>query len=531
MPDTAPIERQEDLKSLRLKNRIRRELLEAQRIEQLETQSKTRRLKEWWYTDWVNPYLDLISASQGHTSQFGVANRWQRRRGGNYPIYRSEEELALLRFPSRWIAATNTYGIGLMNGIMGYCLGSGLTYRAVPKEKDDHKSAEPLCKAVQTIIDDFLEMNDWYGGEKPGFEEECFNRSIEDGEFIAISFVNRGQTQQRNMEPEQLTIPPGSSDEEWSFGIKTDPKDAENPLAYNIAWDEGKSECQEFTPDEVTHYRRNCKRSSKRGVPEFTFDTYDALDLASKLRGNMGEGAAQQASIAQVMTFKNGSQSDIQAVATGANSYQDFDPYTGQQIGVRKTKRGTTEYLPDSQQYIAGPAASNASAHNEILQMLVRSVCARWNAPEWLGTSDASNNNRASGMNAERSFINTVKRNQRRFCAVLRKIVWKAVREYIEYGLISGVSWEMVENTIDLKVEAPNPEPESEIESAQVAAIEIPLGVQSRQAYAQQKGRDWDQIESDNRTYESMNSGEPTDKQVKDANDTTQNTDDEGNET
>jgi hypothetical protein len=184
MTEDSPTERQEDLKSLRLKNRIRRERIESKRLEIAETQVKSRKLKEWWYTDWVNPYLDLISASQGHTSQFGVANRWQRNKGGNYPIYRSEQELALLRFPSRWIAATNTYGIGLINGLMGYVLGSGLTYRVVPRDKDDSNTTKMLAKALQTVVDDFLEDNDWYGGELPGFEEEYFTRSIEDGETV-----------------------------------------------------------------------------------------------------------------------------------------------------------------------------------------------------------------------------------------------------------------------------------------------------------------------------------------------------------
>ena len=40
------------------------------------------------------------------------------------------------------------------------------------------------------------------------------------------------------------------------------------------------------------------------------------------------------------------------------------------------------------------------------------------------------------------------------------------------------------------------------LEESQRAAIEIPLGVDSRQRYAQEQGRDWHQIETDNEEYQ-----------------------------
>lgn len=497
--DDTPLERQGDLKSLRQKNKFRIEQLRAKDIE---AEEKRRRMKESWTTDWVAPWLDAWTASRGEFGVFGGVGQWPKRNGQFFPLYRSEGELALLRFPSRWLCATNSYAIGLVNGLTGYMIGSGLTYRVTTKKKEDAESNADLVAVLQSIVDDTLEANEWYGGELPGFEEEYFQRTVEDGEAIATHWLGAdGMTQFRFAEPEQLTAPRGETNGEWSYGVKVDPKDAERPLAYNIAYDEAKQECEEFDPEHVTHFRRNVKRASKRGVPDFSHLSYESLDAAAKLIGNSGEAAAQQASIVAVMTHKTGTQSEIEAVAMG-HDFNDWNPYSGQQIGVRKSRKGTTEHIPDSQSYTTGPAASNATAHLEILHALIRCGGVRWNAPDWLGSGNASGNTFANADASLTTFINRVIREQRRYCAAYKRMVWWAVEQFVRTVGKVGKSWEEIAAVIMLAVEAPNPVQKDPLADAQVAQIEIPLGVQSRQAYAQEMGRDWKQIENDNREWE-----------------------------
>lgn len=506
--DDTPLERQESLKELRQRNRLRIEQIRAQQLDAAEKQTKARQLREWWNTDWVSPYIDAVRTSYGNMSPFGYTGQWQRKQGQNFPLYRSEQELSLLRFPSRWLCSTNSYAIGFVNGLTGYMIGSGLTYRVMAKRKEDVESNQGLIDALQEVVDNILEENEWYGGELPGFEEEYFQRSVEDGEAIATHWVgDDGITQFRFADPEQLTQPLGTQSDEWSFGVKTDPRDAERPLAYNVAYDESKRDCEEFDADRVTHFRRNVKRSSKRGVPDFSFDTYEALDAASKLKGNMGEAAAQQASIVSVMQFKTGTQAEIQAVATGSDFY-DFDQYSGQQIGIRKSRKGTNEYLPDSQSYVSGPAASNATAHLEILHALLRCGGVRWNAPDWLGSGNASGNTFSNADASLTTFVNRVTREQRRYCAAYKRMVWWAVEQFVAVKGIGGKSWDEIKSLLALSVEAPSPIQKDPLSDAQVAAIEIPLGVQSRQSYAQEKGRDWKQIESENQEWETDHGGD-----------------------
>jgi hypothetical protein len=226
----------------------------------------------------------------------------------------------------------------------------------------------------------------------------------------------------------------------------------------------------------------------------------------------MGEAAAEQASLVAVMKFKTGTQAEIQAVATGENNFYVPDPYTdGQQIGVRKTRRGTREYLPDSQEYTTGPAATNAEAHSAVLQMLLRGVCVRWNMPEWFGSADSSQTNRANGVTAERNSVNRILREQRRYSAAFRRMIWSGVEHYARTRGIAGKSWEEIVLLVDLEAQAPKPVTPDPLVAAQVAAIEIPMGTQSPQGYMQDVGRDPKQVDADNEEWKATHEALMTD--------------------
>lgn len=497
-----------DYRTIRRQNKLRRELIESRRLESIE---RSARVRESWQTDWVPAYLSMLTDTRGETSAWGPSSLWQRKHGQNYPVFRTEAELSLLRFPSRWLCATNGYAIGFKNGLAGYVLGTGCTYRITARP--DAENTDDLVKSVQAVVAEILEANEWFGGEQPGLEDEFFDRTIEDGEAIVIAYPPdaAGITQFRFAEAEQLTQPPATTPEEWSFGIRVHPDDVQTPLGYWIRWSENAADGQEFAANVVTHFRRNAKRTIKRGVPEFAFSTFDAFDHAAKLLDNMGDASVQRESIVATMQFDTGTRSEIQAVHTSGSDYYVPDEYGGAPQAVRKSRKGTWEYLPGSQNYIAGPAASNATAHVSVLQSILRAVATRWNAPEWLTSSDASNSAYASSLTAESQFVKRILREQRRYCSTYRRMIWRAVEQYANTrGGIGGRPWSDIVALVDLAVEAPNPTSRNNVEDAQVAAIEIPLGVQSPQAYMQSKGRDAKQIEADNAEWSANHAADPT---------------------
>lgn len=493
------------LAAKRRSNRLIVESIREKKLKRLERiQGRREDLLEAMSFDWVTPYADLLDRFRREPEFTGPSSSFWRRNGKNYPIFQSEQELALLRAPARILCSTNSYAIGLLEGLTSYVVGPGYTYRAAKVKESD--APDDLQVAAQRVVDEFIERSEWYGGEQPGLEEELFWRSCEDGEFLLVHYViDNGLTEVRTAEPEQLTAPPGGGTE-WSFGIRTDPGDVQRPLGYWLYFGDSPADGEEFSPEEVTHYRKNVKRSIKRGMTDFSFDTLDALELASRLRTNLGDSAAQQAAIVGIRQHESGSKEDITAWTQSEADWTERDALTGKEMPTRRHKRGEWQDFGKGTSYIGGPIAQSQPIHLQVLQGVLRSAGQRWNAPEWLPSADSSNSNYASSLVGESPFVRRVVRAQRGYKSAFRRTMLVVLENFCRHrGLYASGrfwSWEEVRKHIDVIVEAPSPETRNKQTEAQTAQIEIPLGVDSRQRYAQSQGRDWDQIQADNEQYQ-----------------------------
>ncbi len=321
--------------------------------------------------------------------------------------------------------------------------------------------------------------------------------------------------QVRTAEPEQLTEPPVEClehGESAEFGVITPREDAQQSLGYWVQHGDTRDDGERLPPDRVTHLKRNARRSMKRGITDFCFDALDAMYLAGRLRTNLAEGAAQQAGIVGVRQHESGSRDDIQKA--WADDPADYEQRSigGKTTPVRRYRGGEWEDVPKGTMYIPGPGAQNAPAHVQVLQACLRSVGVKWNAPEWLVSGDASNNNFASSLVAESPFVKTVLRQQRRYREAFRAPAWYALEHWCRVcGLTVGgrtLGWEDVRRLVELVVEAPSPEARDRTAEAQRAAIEIPLGVESRQGYCQRQGRDYEQVQADNAAYDEEHGGD-----------------------
>ena len=491
------------LNEQRAQNRLRVEQIRGHRLDALaKKQSYRRELQEALAYDWVGPYTDLLAQNRRDPVIGGISTANDRRRGDNYPIFRSEQELALLRAPARILCSTNSYAQGLLEGLTSYVVGTGFTYRVSVREDSDD-APHGLAKVCQRVIDDFTEASEWYGGEMPGLEEELFWRSCEDGEFFLLHCERAdGGTDVRTAEPEQITQPPGTDQKEWSYGVRTDTEDVQKPLGYWYTWTGIASDGEEYSPDEVTHYRRNVKRSIKRGLTDFSFDTLDALTGASTLRSNLGDTAAQQAAIVAVMQHQTGTQQDIEKYVDDQSEWDSRDPLTNSSTPTRRNRKGQFLDISKNQQYVSGPLAQSSPIHLQVLGACLRGAGVRWNAPEWLVSGDASNNNYASSLTAESPFTKTVQRKQKSLGTAFVRTMWVVLQNWYKvHGIHAmGRSWSYadIKALLSITAEARSPETRDKLAEAQQASIEIPLGVDSRQRYAQQQGRDWERIEADN---------------------------------
>jgi hypothetical protein len=495
----------EQLKEKRAANELIVESVREARLKRWQ-QKESRRadLYESLNIDWVTPYMDLLDRFRQDPVYAGPSAYWNRRYGKNFPIFQTETDLSILRAPARILCATNGYAIGTLEGLTSYVVGPGFTYRC--KVKDDSDAPEELAKACQKIIEEFHERSQWYGGEMPGLEEELFWRSCEDGEYILDhTCMADGHTEVRTIEPEQLTQKPQGDPFEWMFGVRTDPEDVQTPLGYWIYWGNSPVEGEEYSPDDIVHFRRNTKRSIKRGLTDFSFDTLETFENAARLRSNMGDAGAQQASIVGVRQHEAATGDDIQSWTQADADWTVQDPITGDTEYVRQMKKGGWQDMPKGMNYVPGPIAQSQPIHIQVLQMCLRSCGQRWNAPEWLPSADASNNNFASSLTAESPFVKTVIRRQRNYGMAFTRTHWIVLRNWwTKRGIhAAGREWDWTEikRAIDISAEAISPEARDRLQEANKAAIEIPLGVESRQRYAQSQGRDFAQIAKDNEQY------------------------------
>jgi hypothetical protein len=469
---------------------IRENLEEQIRINHL--QRKVKLAESYADSDyWLSSYVDLLARyKDGGQMAYPITQPTDRRYGGNFPFWYSEQQLSLIRAQARLITTMSPNAQGLVNGLCSYVIGSGYQYDVV--EKPNRNVPENIMIRIQDTIDKFIEENAW-----SEMEQELFTRSREDGEFFLRLFAQEdGSTMVRVVEPEQVFMPPGGSLYDFSYGIKTDPDDVCNILGYSVAYvasagEDGSSNpmsAEEVPADEMIHMKVNVKRNIKRGLSDFSYDTLDAFAVATKLRTNLGEGAAVQAAIAGVRQHDASSVGQVDTFINSSSDYTQYSPVTQKGTDFQQIKSGTFMDIPKGMNYVPPPAAANSQGHLDIMQALLRSAGNRHNAPEWLVSADASNNNYASSMTAESPFLRHCKRLQKLYERTFLRVIRAVIQNAIDAGKLPQATMKY----IDIVATAPQLEVQDTAGTANANQTYVTLGIKSRQTVAQELGLDWD---------------------------------------
>lgn len=475
------------------RERNRRIALEEQiRADSLERQVKRRkgitegRIDEW---DWLGPWRDVL-LDRMFDPNFGgppVASQ-QRKDGSDFPFFANEIQLGVLRDSSRLLCKTNSNAAGLLRGLRSYTIGTGATVRCVAKNEADQKFAD----TAQAECDHFIRINKFARRQK-----EFFTRSRRDGEGLFRLFPQpNGTCLLRFVWPEQLRQPPNYTLEEYAYGVRVDLDDMETATEYAI-WpttlDAGYE--PEFVPaDEVIAVHCNVDSGVRRGVPDFAFGVGDRLNSADKLLTNMGEGSALQAAIAYIRQHMNAPVETIRAFAADDADRTRSDPTTGKSKYLKKFEPGLIVDTGTNTNFLPSPYNAGIPGHLSVAQALIRSACANWNAPEWLGSSDASNNNFASSLTAESPFILGIKDEQETYCDAFRvlfeRVLWFASQS-------GGRLPDDILDRLDVIVTLPDPTVRDPLQFAQANQIKIASGWKSPQMCADEEGIDYAQVVQD----------------------------------
>lgn len=469
-----------------------------QQREELEEQIRLKRLQRaaklnesYADTDyWLTAYADLLARyKDGFALAYPITQPTDRRWGGNFPFWYSEQQLGLIRAQARLLATMSPNAQGLLNGVCSYVIGTGYQYDVVAKP--NREIPDKVLTDIQDAIDRFIDDNAW-----SELEQELFTRSRQDGEFFLRLFPqNNGRMMVRVIEPEQVFMPPGSQLANYGYGIKTDPDDVCNVISYSVSYvapggegGDSAMACEDVPADEIVHCKVNVPRNIKRGLTDFSYDTLDAFMVASKLRNNLGEGAAVQAAIAGVRQHDAASFNQVDTFVNTNTDYANYSPVTQRATSFEQIKSGTFIDIPKGMNYVPPPSAANPDAHLNIFQALLRSAGNRHNAPEWLVSADASNNNYASSMTAESPFLRHCKRLQKFYERPFIRVIKAAIQNAIDAGRLPL----KILDHVDITATAPQLEVQDLAGAANANQSYVSMGVKSRQTVAQELGLDWD---------------------------------------
>lgn len=486
------------------------ELREAQlELHALRAKHILRRVKESFAFDgygYASAWHEIPPITPAGQQFIPLGSPTAHRHGTNWPFFQNEQQLTRIRDLSRIVYGTGNQSKGLVRGLSSYTIGTGFQTKVSPKEGADPAAAKAADKRITAFLDQWASRVRW--GER---QQEAFRRTNRDGDgLIVLAPEDDGYLSLRFRWPEQLTQPPGSDFREWSFGVQTPPDDAETKLQYHFASLDNPGEIGELVDaDDVVHLvDRETDSGVKRGMPLFAFDTKDAFDMASRLSRNLGEGAAIREAIAYMREHAQAGEDEVQEFVSANADFKVQRAITGQYQNVSKLEPGTVLDIPEGLAHAAPPYNEGTAAHMQIVDLLVRCACARVNAPEWLASANAANMGAyTSSLVAESPFVKGVVADQNYYKARFLGIVNRALALAAASGLIDRADLALV----DVDLVPPSPETRNKLEESQRAAIEIPLGVDSRQNYCSAQGRDYDKISADNKAWddEHGNAGQP----------------------
>jgi len=479
------------LREVRQQARLIRAELELGQLRRAQAQHK-RLLEDQEAWEWISTYNEIIDRLRGPERDLilPVSTYSDRRFGCFWPFWRTWVEHARLRASARILCTMSTLASGAIRGLTNYVIGEGYVTRAAPKAASTPKA---LVAAASEVLDDFERANDWRL-----LQRELFANSRRDGEVFLREFPQSdGILLLRQVLPEQILEPPDRDLATASFGILNHADDIENPLAYWVCLDGDAGRGEEVDAREIYHLKLNVDRYVKRGLTDFSFDTYDTLKGAQRLIENLSEGSAVQAAIALIRQHDQSISSEVSDFVGSIADYVESNPYGGPDTNVQRFYPGSIHDIPKGYNYVAPPFAANAQGFVSVVQAVLRSVAVRWNAPEWLISGDASNNNYSSSITAESPFVKGCKAEQWRYQVLFTRTAWRAMRCACDMGRLRAMgrrwSFEEVRRAIDLQVEPPTIEVRNKQEEAQVNAMYIQARVKSIQTVQQELGLDSEQ--------------------------------------
>lgn len=461
--------------------------------------------------DFIDPrefmYDDPSFGYGGSGSLCAMPSRPDDRDDGKFlPYYQHEMDLAMIRGISRSVVAISPNGKGMIDTLANYVIGKGFTFTVVPEE--DQEPPDAILKDVQAVLKETLEKNKFTNN----LDREIFLRGIEDGESInPIEQGKDGLAEILQIEPDDLSEPrnAGSMSDyawetmgihpagvpSWSFGVFTDRRRPDMPLAYHVCFGCGGMDYEIYPANRLEHYRRNVSRRAKRGVGDF-YQVWRNLLKSLNLTDATVSGETVREKIAYIQQLPKGTTGQQAAglVTDQANGLRRIPAKGGgfQQVRTRRIQNGSIETIPNGMEMKDGPGTNRTDFPINLGSFVLRNAGVRWSMPEYMANGDASNANLASSMTAESPFVKACEAEQETCAEVFVCLLWKCIGVAIQSGALKtgGLKIEDLKKLIRIKADPPAVATRDMLKLAQTHAIQIDKGLLSKETAITEEGHD-----------------------------------------
>jgi capsid protein len=411
--------------------------------------------------------------------------------------YINEIELRQIRARSRVFGQTNPYAIGAARNRVAYTVGSGHTYKVLPRDPD--RADAELLDDCRRVLDDFRKRNKWSRRQK-----ETVRRLDRDGERFLRLFVDEeaGELNVRFVEPLEVQNPPNRSAADGVyFGIEFKRTgsggplpvyDIETPVNYflvNIgALGEVTSLRERVSAAEMQHLKANVDLTWPRGLPTWYALQSHLLDAVSTLKATR-ETVEFRARIGMIRQHVNGTKESVQSVLNKGLGGGDA---CGRERAGERVDGGHGGPLSitssDATRYQFPTATVPVDKNIAAIQAELRACAAALAMPEYMLSGDASNANFSSTMVAEGPAVKTFEEMQADLIEADVEIMERQLAIAAKAGLIRGASEEDILEKAKVEAEPPIIKSENRLQEAQADQILRQAQVMSKETMAARHG-------------------------------------------
>lgn len=307
---------------------------------------------------------------------------------------------------SRWLVERNPLGKGFekhVNAFVGRMTvnfvrrgqDAGATSSGpTDRDGDGEPDADPLVLAAQQIWDEWCEASDWGQGDEDR-EKESRRRLLRDGECnLRLGSGDAGRDflpWVRFVEPEQIRYPVGGQVKtagDWQWGVCTARGDAENVLAYWLAYpDSGGARGEEVKAAAIVRSKADVDRTVKRGTPEF-LPVESHLQRTLAILANTGATGQEQSGVAWIEKYATATSEQVNAMLrTGASAYPNqIEADAGRirsQFGLRTYGQTRVIHADANRQWEPGPTSAGVPSYLQVVEATLKAVGFTWGIPDW----------------------------------------------------------------------------------------------------------------------------------------------------